>query len=147
MNRFLTALATLGPVGFAPKAPGTAGTLVALVFVAALRLPPGAHLLVTAVICVLGVIASSRAEAVLGRKDPGCIIVDEFAGYLVATALLPGTWGYLIAAFVLFRFFDIVKPPPINKLQDIKGGMGIMVDDIAAGLAANLILQAWKALS
>ena len=129
-------LATLGPVGYLPVAPGTFGTLVALVVVLLIRPTLMLHLLLLAVSVVLGVVASSEAERVLDRKDSQHIVIDEFAGYIVAIAFLPLSAGFLIAAFVLFRIFDIVKPPPIRGLQYLKGGTGVMADDIAAAHSA-----------
>jgi phosphatidylglycerophosphatase A len=97
-----------------------------------------------ALVAVVGALAAGKAARALGEKDPGCIVIDEVAGYLVATAFVPHSLGYLLGAFVLFRFFDIAKPGPIGRLQDIPGGWGIMADDLAAGLAANAVLQLWR---
>lgn len=99
---------------------------------------------ITAAVTVAGIYVSSLAERILNQKDPGHIVIDEFAGYLVSMMFLPVTAGYLIAAFVLFRGFDILKPPPIRGLQNLPGGWGVMVDDIAAGIYTNLILQIWR---
>lgn len=146
-DRLYMLMATVGGIGFIPAAPGTLGTVPAALLVWLLPMPMAIHVLLTVGVTVAGIIVSGEAEAVLGKKDPGCIVIDEFAGYLVAMAFLPPTPGYVIAAFVLFRAFDILKPYPINKLQSIKGGMGVMIDDLAAGLAANIILQLWRTLS
>jgi phosphatidylglycerophosphatase A len=78
---------------------------------------------------------------VLGAKDSPTIVIDEIAGYLLAMFLIPFAWWAVIAGFVLFRFFDILKPWPVNKLQDIPGGPGVMLDDIGAGIYTNVILQ------
>jgi phosphatidylglycerophosphatase A len=139
-------LATLGFVGFIPVAPGTFGTLAALLLVALTNLPVPLYLFLTATVTVLGVFASGVVEEVLQEKDPGCIVIDEVAGYMVSMAFLPVNAGYLIASFFLFRAFDILKPPPIDRLQRIKGGMGVMADDIAAGICANIVLQLWRIL-
>jgi phosphatidylglycerophosphatase A len=146
MNRFLALLATLGPIGHVPKAPGTLGTLAAVPLVWILGtagLPSALYLTITLAVIVIGVKASSVAEQVLGKKDPGSVVIDEFAGYMVSMAFLPATAGNLIAAFILFRFFDIVKPPPIDALEKIGGGPGIMADDILAGIITSAILQTW----
>jgi phosphatidylglycerophosphatase A len=95
---------------------------------------------------VLGTVASGRAEKVLGQKDSGHIVIDEVAGYFISMIFLPQTFGYFAAAFVLFRIFDILKPPPINRLQHFHGGVGVMADDIAAGILANIVLQIWRFL-
>lgn len=145
-NILLKYFSTLGPVGYMPVAPGTWGTAVALLFVAALRPSVTAHIIIAAVITVAGIISSGEAEKILNRKDPGHIVIDEFAGYMVSTAFLPASWGYLFSAFILFRIFDILKPPPIKRLQYLPGGWGVMVDDIAAGIYTNLIIQLWRLL-
>jgi|GEM_PF-117705 len=82
------------------------------------------------------------------KKDPSCIVIDEFAGYMASLLFLPLSWGYIIAAFVLFRFFDILKPPPLRRLEDVfNGGFGIMADDIGAAVYTNLVLQLWRLLN
>lgn len=120
------------------------GTLAAVPLVALVPMTHQTYIILTVALTLIGTYASSRAEKLIGRKDPGCIVIDEFCGYLVSMALLPVTTFNLIAAFVLFRFFDILKPQPIRALQKIGGGTGVMADDIVAGLAANLILQGWR---
>jgi phosphatidylglycerophosphatase A len=122
------------------------GTLAALLLVAATSMPAAVYLIVTAGAVVGGAYAAGRAEALIGQKDPGAIVVDEFAGYLVALAFLPQTAGYLVAGFILFRAFDILKPFPVRELQNLRGGMGVMADDVAAGLLANVALQLWRVL-
>lgn len=146
-ERFHMLLATVGGIGFSPLAPGTMGTVPAALLVWLAPMPVVIYAVLTVAVTLAGIIASDQAEAVLGKKDPGCIVIDEFAGYMVAMAFLPPTPGYVIAAFILFRAFDILKPPPINRLQSIKGGIGVMIDDLAAGLATNIILQLWRVLS
>lgn len=92
-----------------------------------------------------GAVSAHRAEKELGEKDSRRIVIDEFVGYLVAVLALPLTAGYLVAAFVLFRFFDIVKPPPIRNIDKaVGGGLGVMLDDVVAGMAANVLLQIWR---
>ena len=148
-GRLLANLATLGPVGHFPKAPGTLGTLACVPVVWALgvlSVPWPVYLALTLAVIVLGTIASSKAEEIIGKKDPGSVVIDEFAGYMVSMAFLPATWQYLLAAFILFRFFDIVKPPPIRSLEKLGGGPGIMADDLLAGLITSAILHAWSLL-
>ena len=146
-NFILKTIATLGPVGYLPLAPGTWATLVTLAAIVLLKPATPLYIALTAIVTVIGIISSHEAERLLGRKDPGHVVIDEVAGYLVSMAFLPRTPGYLMASFVLFRFFDITKPPPLRKLQDLPGGWGIMVDDILAGVYTNLILQLWKLLA
>lgn len=89
---------------------------------------------------------SDGAEKLLG-KDSGNIVIDEVCGYAVSVLFVPKTGGYLIAAFILFRLFDILKPPPIRKIeQEVPGGIGIMLDDLLAGIYANICLQIWMHL-
>jgi len=93
---------------------------------------------------ILGVYVSHQAEKEFG-KDSGHIVIDEFCGYLVSVLFVPRTPGYLLAAFVLFRFFDILKPPPIRGIErSVPGGAGIMSDDVVAGIYANICLQVWR---
>ena len=146
-DRLLALFATLGPVGHVPKAPGTLGTLACVPLVwllGALSVPWPVYIAITLAVIVIGTFASAKAEDILGKKDPGSVVIDEFAGYLVSMAFLPPTWGYLLAAFILFRFFDIVKPPPINSLEKLGGGTGIMADDILAGIITGAILHGWR---
>lgn len=100
--------------------------------------------IIISVVFFLGIIAAGRAEKVIGEADSGHIIIDEFAGYLVSVFFLPNTYGILCAAFLLFRVFDILKPFPIRTLESsLDGGTGIMADDMAAGLATNVIIHIW----
>jgi len=137
-------IATCG-VGYLPLAPGTFGSLVG---VGIFLLLAHANLLVIIVailaITFAGIWAGSRVEQVSGRKDPGKVVVDEVAGQMIA--LFPLTlfarWsiGAVILSFILFRFFDIVKPYPANRLQDLDGGMGIMFDDLVAGVYGAVVV-------
>jgi len=139
-------IATLGPVGFVPKAPGTWGTLAALVVLALLK--PSTPILILMVVAtvVVGTVAAGRAEIALGQTDSGHIIIDEVAGYFISMLFLPQTVFYFAASFVLFRIFDVLKPPPVRQLQELHGGIGVMADDVAAGVIANLVLQIWRIL-
>jgi phosphatidylglycerophosphatase A len=147
MRSIFKHIATLGPVGFVPLAPGTLGTLAALVFVAITNLPVPLYLVLTAAVTVIGIYASGVVEEITDEKDPGCIVIDEVAGYLVSMTFLPATVFYLVSSFILFRIFDILKPPPLDRLQRLKGGTGVMADDILAGIYTNIVLQIWKFLS
>ncbi|WP_051088758.1 phosphatidylglycerophosphatase A family protein [Lamprocystis purpurea] len=124
--------------GLAPWAPGTFGTLAALpLYLILAPLPLGAYLAVLAVLILVGVWACDRTARDLGSADPGAIVWDEFAGLLVTLTAAPPGWVWVLAGFLLFRGFDILKPWPINWLERrVSGGLGIMVDDLAAGLAA-----------
>jgi len=127
-----------------PVAPGTFGTLAALLMVFLLEPSPHLHAALAAGFALVGTVAAQSAEVSLGQKDSGRIVIDEFAGYLFATAYLPQTPFYLLCSFILFRIFDILKPPPVGRLQALRGGPGVMADDLAAGLMTNALLQLWK---
>lgn len=146
-GKIMKHIATVGGIGFFPFASGTVGTVPAALLVWLLPMPIAVYLAVTLIVTVVGIIASTEVEEVMGKKDPGCIVIDEFAGYLVAMAFLPPTAGYVIAAFFLFRAFDVLKPPPINYLQRFRGGLGVVIDDLAAGLATNIVLQLWRIMA
>jgi phosphatidylglycerophosphatase A len=133
--------------GRVPFAPGTAGSLIGVLlwwFLRELTLPWYAA--VCAALVVIGTWAAGRAEIILGQKDSPSIVIDEITGFLVAMFLIPPGWGTLAAGFALFRFFDIAKPWPIRRLQEIPGGAGVMADDIVAGIYVNLLLQILAAL-
>ena len=141
-------IATLGPVGYLPWAPGTFASLAALLFFALVRPSLSASLFLLLILLVAGTMASERAERLLNEKDSRHIVIDEVAGYAVSVLALPQEISYYIAAFLLFRFFDILKPPPIRNIETIlSGGFAIMADDILAGLFSNALLQIWKLLT
>jgi len=129
--------------GYSPVAPGTAGTMAAMVFYWAARdISDAGRLAIAAAVLAAGIPTASRAEVLYGKKDCGRIVVDEFVGYWVAMAFLPATAGYMIAAFFAFRFFDILKPYPARMLERrCAGGWGVMLDDVAAGVYANLAVR------
>lgn len=138
-------IATVFGVGYCPVAPGTAGTGVGLALFWLLRPDFVLHLLILAVIVTAGTVACHFAEQSFGTKDSGQIVIDEVAGYAVSVLFVPMAPGYLIAGFFLFRFFDIFKPPPVRQIERaLDGGIGIMADDLAAGIYANLCLQLWR---
>lgn len=138
MTRLSVAVATLGPVGWWPLGPGTlASALVAPLWL--LPVPWAAWLAVVGAAMVGGTAAADRAETVLGHDD-GRIVIDEVVGMGLALLATPRTWAGVGIAFLLFRFLDIAKPPPVGRLQRVRGGWGVMLDDVAAGvLAAGLI--------
>jgi len=140
----LTHISTLGPLGYIPWAPGTAGSLISFVFLIIFRPPLWAHITIAISITALGVWASGEAEKRFSKKDPKNIIIDEASGYLIAMVFLPNTMGYYIASFILFRVLDILKPSPIRRLQGLRGGIGVMLDDVVAGVLTNIILEAWR---
>ena len=144
LDRLALELSTLGPVGRIPQAPGTWGSAAALLLAPwiFLPLPLWGRLLALAGVLLLGTWAATRAEAVLGATDPGCVVIDEVLGQW--TALLPfaapSLWT-LFAAFVLFRALDIAKPWPIRLVErSLPKGLGVMADDLLAGALAGALL-------
>ena len=141
--RGAVALASFGYVGFFPFAPGTAGSAAALIVFLPVRWMGSLalELAVAALVAVVGVWAATETEKVLGIEDPGPVVIDEVAGMLVSLVLLPTTWPVILAAFLAFRIFDIIKPWPCDRLERLHGGLGIMADDLAAGVYANLVVR------
>ena len=158
------AIATCG-VGYLPLAPGTWGSLVGIAVYAAVRglamklffglAEPLGHnllqvyygvlaveLLAVLMLAVVGTWAASRTEKISGTKDPGKVVVDEVAGQYIALLPVPflvdPAWWSAIVAFALFRFFDIVKPYPARRLENLQGGLGVMADDLIAGVYAAI---------
>lgn len=136
--------------GLSPFAPGTMGTLVAIPFIFVLKsLGEPVFWIALTLSFLLGVWLCERVSRKLGVHDHGGIVWDEMVGYWLSAAFIPLQWSWLLAAFVLFRFFDILKPWPIRQLdRKISGGFGIMIDDVVAALFVILILAgAGEALS
>lgn len=143
MKTFAVVFATAGGAGYAPFAPGTFGSLVGLVIYLATRFSPLEWQLgLLAAITVIGVWAATVTERVLGEDDPGPVVIDEVAGQM-ATLVLTGVGiTGAILGFALFRVLDVAKPRPIDRLERLPRGYGIMGDDLMAGLYGNLLLQA-----
>jgi phosphatidylglycerophosphatase A len=161
-------LTTFG-VGYLPLAPGTWGSLVAVGFYAFLanlfssyRYSPGATsteatvavihaviLVAFAVFIILGIWAATHSIPLLGNTDAPQAVVDEVIGQLTTFLFIPFTssWALIAAGFLLFRLFDIWKPFPIDKLQDLPGGVGVVADDVAAGILAGVLLSVVHAVS
>jgi phosphatidylglycerophosphatase A len=141
-------IATLGPIGYLPVAPGTWGSLAAFIAYVSLRPAVSIHALFVLFILPLGIVASSFAEKALKEKDSRHIVIDEACGFFVSVLFIPFSIGYIFAAFFLFRVFDILKPFPIRKVETaFSGGLGVVADDIVAGIYANIILQIGKLIS
>jgi phosphatidylglycerophosphatase A len=154
------AVATCG-VGLLPVAPGTWGSLVGVGLYLLARaasvgiagasrsaaqveaVQTAAALVLLISVTLAGVWAASRAEKLLGRKDPGAVVIDEVAGQLITFAFVPfksGAW-VVVAGFALFRLFDIWKPYPVRRLEALESGLGIMADDVLAGFYAATVLS------
>lgn len=143
MSTLARLLATWFYSGYWPKGPGTAGSLAAVLVVWALGLSPQQTLWAALLLLPIAIWSADRLARDMGKKDPQIIVVDEVVGQWIAlTGAISFNTRTLIAAFVLFRFFDIVKPPPVRALERIPGGAGIVLDDAMAGIYAALVLVA-----
>lgn len=145
IGRLALAVASAGYTGFFPIAPGTVGSAVGVIVWGAARLggaTPVHEAALVLVLLVVGALAASEAERRLGTTDPGPVVIDEVMGQCATLLAAPLTWQVALAGFLLFRVFDIVKPPPARQLERAHGGWGIMLDDLAAGVYAALVLQA-----
>lgn len=144
MQTLLKHIATLGPIGYIPFGSGTFGSLTGLICLWIFPLSLYQHFLFLLIGSIIGTLSSTAAEKQLGQKDSGKIVIDEFIGFYVAVFFVPLTPELLIAAFLLFRFFDIFKPLMIRTVErTLKNGKGVMADDILAGIYANMVLQVW----
>ncbi len=142
MCRIILFIATGFGSGWIPGMPGTYGSVVGLGFAWCLmRLPLPAYLVTLTTLFLVSVWVSTQAEIILQKVDAQVIVIDEVMGVILALAFLPFTWKTAVAGFVLFRLFDIWKPFPISRLQDLPRGWGVMMDDVGAGILANLVLQ------
>jgi len=141
-------IATAAGAGYSPFAPGTAGSVVGVAIVVCLAYlnlgPVWASVAVgvgSALLFAVGVWAATEAEVFFGRVDPSQVVIDEVVGQMLTLLLLPhATWRWLLAGFLLFRGFDILKPFPARRAERIPRGWGIMVDDVVAGLYALVSL-------
>ncbi len=129
--------------GLAPKAPGTFGTLAAIpVYLLLVMLTPIHYAIMVLIMSVAGIYICGKTAADVGVHDHGAIVWDEFVGFFITMFMVPVSWQSILVGFLLFRFFDILKPWPISFIdKKMTGGLGIMFDDIVAGLFALLIMQ------
>ena len=140
-------VATFFGAGRLRPGPGTWGALATslLWWLLASHLPAGAQvpviLLLIVGVTAVGIPAATLEARGCGRKDPSHVVIDEVAGQLVTLIACPIVWPALLAGFILFRVFDIVKPPPVRQLEKLPEGTGIMVDDLGAGIYGLLVLQ------
>ena len=128
--------------GRAPIAPGTAGTSVGVLLYLLIKdLGPIGYVAVCAAVIAIGTWAAGRVDLMLGTKDNSTIVIDEIAGFFIALFFIPFSWGNVVAGFLFFRAFDIVKPWPLRRFERISGGPGVMLDDLGAGVYTNIVLQ------
>ena len=128
--------------GLSPFAPGTAGSAVGLLFVWAMSyLPLAGQIVFTLVVTALAMVAADITAKATGLKDPGLVVADEIAGMMVTMIAIPLTLKSVLLGFLLFRVMDVVKPPPARQFERFKGGVGIVADDLMAGVYAHLVLR------
>jgi len=139
---FALALASGLGTGYAPFAPGTFGSALGLVVWALLPASVPVQLAVILGVFALGSWASGVVEHDCSRVDPGHIVIDEVIGMLVSLFMVPVAWPGAVLGFFVFRFFDVVKPYPANRLERLPGGLGVMADDAMAGVYSNVALRA-----
>jgi phosphatidylglycerophosphatase A len=142
LERLALLIATAFGAGYSPVAPGTAGSAVTVLILWLVPFSRIGLVLFLVAVVVIGTWAADVAERRLGGKDPGAIVIDEVAGMTLSVVAFPLTPGVLLAGFVLFRVFDVVKPPPARESQRFSGGLGVMIDDVIAGFYALAILGA-----
>ena len=140
-NIFYQMTATFLGVGYCPVASGTAATAVGMLVVYALSPFNVYYLLVLCALTVIGIRAASYVERISGQKDPGIVVIDEVVGIMIAMIGIPLTWKTVLCGFFLFRALDMFKIYPINKFEALPGGLGIILDDVMAGLYTNIILS------
>jgi phosphatidylglycerophosphatase A len=133
-------------LGLIPGAPGTYASMATtavffLFYRISYRIAPELHISIVCLVSLVGVWAATAVARQRGVKDPSVVVIDEVAGQLVTFAFLPVTAFNLLTGTLLFRVMDIFKPFPIRRLEQLEGGVGIMADDLLAGVYANLILQ------
>jgi phosphatidylglycerophosphatase A len=142
LDQCATFIATGGYSGYAGIVPGTVGSLVGLVlYLLVMTIPVTERIAVAVALFCVGVFASSRVETTWKIKDPHPVVIDEIVGMWIALLFVPYDFIYFIGAFVLFRLFDIIKPFPARQAELLKGGWGIMLDDVVAGIYANAAIQ------
>lgn len=142
-HSFFILIATFFNIGKSPKAPGTVATVATIpIWYLLTQLGPIVYMAVTFILVILGIYAAQVFEKQSGTQDSQEIVIDEVVGFLVTMTWLPVTWQSVALGFLIFRALDITKPPPIRQLeQKVKGGLGVMIDDIAAGVIGSIVMQ------
>jgi len=142
-----TLIATFFGIGHLRPGPGTCGSAATVLLWAALAhfIPPAMRALVVIalaiIVILIGIPAATEVARATGNKDPQFVVIDEVAGQLIALIAIPIAWKPLLAGFMLFRMFDILKPPPVRQLEKLPAGTGIVLDDVAAGIYALAVMQ------
>lgn len=143
MTRLAVFLATAAYTGYFPVAPGTVGSAVGLLVYVGVwwTQSPVVEVALIAGLFAVGVWAGTTAEQYFGGIDPGPVVIDEVVGMLITLAFIPVGWSAALAGFFLFRVFDVIKPYPAGRFEQLHGGLGVMADDAMAAVYANLCLR------
>jgi phosphatidylglycerophosphatase A len=141
MRNLIKTIGTFFYSGYFPILPGTFASMVAIFLFYLMRHQILLHILFTLGLIILGLLVGSAAEEIFNQKDAKCIVIDEVAGMLLSFMFIPFDMKFVIIGFILFRLLDALKPYPADRLQKFKGGIGIMGDDLVAGLYTNIVLQ------
>ena len=143
MTRLAVFIATVGYCGYFPVAPGTVGSAAGLVAYLLVwwTHSPVVEIGLIAGLFAVGVWAGTTAEQYFGGIDPGPVVIDEVVGMLITLAFIPVGWSGAVAGFFLFRVFDVLKPYPAGRFEQLHGGLGVMADDAMAGVYANISLR------
>lgn len=140
-NFIIKTLSTFFYIGYLPFIPGTFASIAGIFLFSLVKDNIFRYTLFTAALIILGFLVSGRAERIFNKKDARYIVIDEVCGIFISFLFIPYNIKLAVTAFILFRLFDVLKPYPANRLQNLAGSAGIMLDDIVAGLYANIILQ------
>ena len=146
LDRLAVLIATVFGIGRAPLAPGTVASVVTVIFLGLVPFSRAGLVIFLVVVVAVGTWAAHLAERVIGGKDPGAIVIDEVAGMTLSVVAFPLTPEVLAAGLALFRVFDVLKPPPARESQRLTGGVGVMIDDLIAGLYALAIIAVSRRL-
>ncbi|MDP8266021.1 MAG: phosphatidylglycerophosphatase A [Candidatus Aceula meridiana] len=141
MNYFVKIITTFFFIGYIPVMPGSMASIAGALIAISLSDSIGFYILAWAAVTFFGFLTSGKMEKILGCKDPGCVVIDEVSGIMIAFFMLPEKFSVWITAFFLFRAFDMFKIYPANFFEKKKGSAGIMLDDVAAGIYANIIMH------
>jgi phosphatidylglycerophosphatase A len=142
MKRLAVLLATSGGAGYAPIAPGTAGSAVGVViYLLTYKLSAVAQIALVVVVSIVGIWASDEGARHFQRDDPGQVVIDEVAGQLLTLLLTGVGWIGAIVGFFIFRVLDVIKPWPARRLEHLHGGLGIMADDLMVALYGNILVR------
>ena len=141
-NFLVKTISTFFFVGYLPLIPGTFGSIAGIgIFYLLNGISWPGYFLFIFCLMALGLLTSGRMEKLLNKKDPGCVVIDEVMGMLIALSFLPPEPKIIILAFLMFRILDTLKPYPAGRLQNMHGAVGVMGDDLVAGVYANIVLQ------